>query len=154
MQLTLYSDYAFRTLIFLAKAPNTQVTITEISNFYNISRNHLVKVVHQLSKSGFIKTFRGKHGGIKLARPACDINLGDVFRKFEKKFDPAVCLNKAKNQCAIQDHCNVKTILHKAEEAYLAVLCQYSVADAYHESITITSSSVTCVKSSYQDPTA
>ena len=69
MQITSYTDYALRVLIYLASSPDRQATITEISDFYNISRNHLVKVVHQLGSKGFVKTTRGKGGGFSLQRP-------------------------------------------------------------------------------------
>ncbi len=70
MRLTLYTDYSLRVLIYLAQNPDKLVTISELADFYRISRNHLVKVVHELGLSGYIHTTRGKHGGIRLARPA------------------------------------------------------------------------------------
>lgn len=78
MQITSYTDYALRVLMFIAKSPTGQTTITEIADFFNISRNHLVKVVHQLGSKGFVKTTRGKGGGLALQRPPEMINIGDV----------------------------------------------------------------------------
>ena len=70
MQLTLFTDYALRTLVFLALQPEKQLsTITEVADRFTISRNHVVKIVHQLGMKGYIETIRGKHGGIRLARP-------------------------------------------------------------------------------------
>ncbi|MDO9372430.1 MAG: Rrf2 family transcriptional regulator, partial [Gammaproteobacteria bacterium] len=68
MQLTLHTDYALRVLIYLRLKGDSLVTISEIADFYQISRNHLVKVVHHLANHGFIHTTRGKHGGMRLAR--------------------------------------------------------------------------------------
>ncbi len=80
MRLTLYTDYSLRVLIYLAGREEDLVTISEIADFYKISRNHLVKVVHNLGLNGYILTSRGRHGGIKLARPAQEIPIGDVVR--------------------------------------------------------------------------
>lgn len=81
MQLTSYTDYALRVLIYLAKNPEQKVTIGELAEFFKISRNHLVKVVHNLSINGFVRSIRGKGGGLYLAKPAKQINIGDVVRK-------------------------------------------------------------------------
>ncbi len=77
MQLTLFTDYALRTLVFLALQPEQQLsTITEVADRFSISRNHVVKIVHQLGMKGYIETIRGKHSGIRLARTSHDISLG------------------------------------------------------------------------------
>ena len=80
MQLTQFSDFSFRVLIYLARLPEPgTATINEISDFYQISRNHLVKVVNNLANQGFILTMRGKGGGLKLGRPPQSISVGEVF---------------------------------------------------------------------------
>ena len=76
MQLTLFTDYCFRVLIYLAQQPQRRVTVTELTDYYGISRHHLVKVVHWLGRQGYVTTSRGKQGGLCLARPAQDINIG------------------------------------------------------------------------------
>ncbi len=91
MQLTLHTDYALRVLIYLAMHPNQRVTITELSTFFNISRNHLVKVVHNLGLKGFIQSVRGKNGGLYLSRSADQIRVGEVVRQMEANFHIVEC---------------------------------------------------------------
>lgn len=83
MRLTTFSDYTLRVLMYLALDTKRLATIAEIAEAYHISGNHLMKVVHQLSRSGVIESTRGKGGGIRLARPAEDIRLGDIIRASE-----------------------------------------------------------------------
>ena len=80
MQLTLYTDYSLRVLLYLGLNPPRMATITEIADSYQISRNHLVKVVHNLATQGFVHTTRGRGGGLTLARAPTDINIGDVVK--------------------------------------------------------------------------
>ena len=80
MQLTRYTDYSVRVMMYLGLQPDRLVTISELAELYAISRNHLVKVVHNLSRSSYIKTVRGKGGGMRLDRSAAEINLGDLIQ--------------------------------------------------------------------------
>lgn len=130
MQLTLYSDFSLRVLFYLCKMPKESATITEIADFYHISRNHLVKVVHQLGQLGFITTTRGKGGGILLARDPKKITVGEVVRKTEPNFTMVECFNKETNQCRITSACRLKSMLNKALEAFFDVLDQYTLAEA------------------------
>jgi len=91
MQLSLFTDYSLRVLIYLNQHPERPATISELAAHYAISRDHLVKVVHHLGKQGFIRTLRGKGGGLLLARPAQDINLRDVVSRTEKSFNLVEC---------------------------------------------------------------
>ena len=87
MQLTHYTDYSLRVLIYLSLKKQRAATISEIANYYKISRNHLVKIVHNLANLGYIVTTRGKGGGMHLAYPANEINIGEVVRNVEPHFD-------------------------------------------------------------------
>ncbi len=127
MQLTLYTDYSLRVLIYLGVRPNEQVTITEIADSYNISRNHLVKVVHNLGGMGFIHTTRGRGGGMTLARPPAEINIGDVVRKTEPNFDLVECFDKETNTCPIAQGCALIKALKVARTAFLDVLDSYTL---------------------------
>jgi Rrf2 family transcriptional regulator, nitric oxide-sensitive transcriptional repressor len=129
MRLTLYTDYSLRVLLYLAYNKGKTVTITELADFYKISRNHLVKVVHELGLKGYILTARGKHGGIRLARPAEEINIGEVIRKTEPDFDLLECFNEEANQCVITNVCNLKSLLISAQKNFLGELDKYSLAD-------------------------
>jgi Rrf2 family nitric oxide-sensitive transcriptional repressor len=131
MQLTQYTDYSLRVLIYLSQKNSGELaTITEISEFYGISRNHLVKVVHNLAIYGFIKTMRGKNGGMCLARAATEIGIGDVVRKTEPNLDIAECFNKESNSCVISPVCNLKSILGDARADFMQTLDRYTIANA------------------------
>jgi Rrf2 family nitric oxide-sensitive transcriptional repressor len=130
MQLTLHTDYALRVLIYLTLQPEKIVTIDEITDFYEISRNHLVKVVHNLSNKGFISTSRGKHGGMQLSRSPEEISIGDVVRQIEANFDIVECFNPDSKKCRVVPICNLKSVLQQANENFLSFLDQYSLAEA------------------------
>lgn len=128
MQLTQYSDYALRTLIYLA-VEDDNATISEISDRYKISRNHLVKVVHNLGKLGYIITVRGRHGGLRLALPPEQINIGEVVRRTEPNFNIVECFDGANNTCVITPACRLKGVLAEAYRAFSNTLDQYTLAD-------------------------
>ena len=129
MRLTLYTDYSLRVLLYLANREDENVTITELADFYKISRNHLVKVVHNLGLNGHILTTRGRHGGLKLARPAKEILVGDVVRSTEPDFDLLECFNPATDQCVITRSCGLKGAIFNAQASFLGVLDKYTLAD-------------------------
>src|SRR3569833_749350 len=122
MQLTLYTDYSLRVLLYLGLVPARTATIAEIADAYRISRNHLVKVVHNLSIRGFIQTTRGRGGGICLARPPAQIVLGDVVRHTEMNFPLVECFDRELNTCPIAAACILKDALYEALKAFKAVL--------------------------------
>jgi Rrf2 family nitric oxide-sensitive transcriptional repressor len=129
MQLTLYTDYSLRVMAYLAQAEKL-CTITEIADYFGVSRNHLVKVVHNLSTHGLIRSSRGKGGGIQLARPANTVSLGDVVRITEPNFTLVECFNAEKDCCAITRQCGLKNPLYEAQRAFMAVLDRSMLADA------------------------
>ena len=137
MQITSYTDYALRVLIYLAMSHNRQATITEIADFFNISRNHLVKVVHQLGSKGFVKTTRGKGGGFSLQRPPELISIGDVVRSMETHFNWVECFDPAQQQCRLLPGCGLKHLLARAGNAYLQVLDAATLADVLSGTVTI-----------------
>lgn len=130
MQLTLHTDYALRVLVYLTQTGEDLATISEIADFYQISRNHLVKVVHHLSSAGFIHTTRGKNGGMKLARSPELISIGDVVRRMEPNFDIVECFNADNPACVVTSVCALKSVLYKASNEFLGILDRFSLADA------------------------
>lgn len=130
MQLTQYTDYSFRVLIFLAQKETGLSTVTEIAAFHSISRNHLVKVIHNLASKGFIVTTRGRNGGMALSRNPADINLGDVARNTEPNFNIAECFDIKNNSCVIASSCALKLIFWEAKTAFMDTLDEYTLADA------------------------
>lgn len=129
MQLTSYTDYALRVLLYLAMSPEQQAKITEIADFFNISRNHLVKVVHQLGSKGFVKTTRGKGGGLSLQRPPEMIRIGEVVRSMENHFNWVECFDPAQQQCRLIPSCGLKHLLARAGNAYFQTLDTATLAD-------------------------
>lgn len=131
MQLTQFTDYSLRVLIYLARLPEPGLaTISEIAEYHQISRNHLVKVANSLANQGFIITTRGKGGGIQLGRPAYTIGVGEVIRQTEVNMDLVECFNVPSNQCRLIRDCFLKAMFYEAQRAFLAVMDKYSLADA------------------------
>lgn len=130
MQLTRYTDYSLRVLAYLCMSKHDPVTISEIADYYKISRNHLVKVVHHLSNAGFINTTRGKGGGIRLAHAPESINVGDVVRKMEPNFDIVECFNPDNQMCEIESMCALKGKIYEARKSFFDVLDKCTLADA------------------------
>jgi Rrf2 family nitric oxide-sensitive transcriptional repressor len=129
MKLTSFTDYSLRVLIYLAAEPARRATIAEISTAFEISENHLTKVVHFLGKQGWIETVRGKGGGMALARPAAEIVVGKVVRDTEGAAMPAECFAAEESHCAIVSCCRLKNVLSEAVKAFYGVLDQYTLAD-------------------------
>jgi Rrf2 family transcriptional regulator, nitric oxide-sensitive transcriptional repressor len=131
VQLTTFTDYSLRVLISVGSLPERALTtIPEIAEQYGISRNHLVKVVHQLSRLGYLETTRGKGGGFKLAKPAAAIRLGDVIRDTESHFNLVPCFDSTQSErCAIEPACVLKSALRQAMQAFLAVTDDYTLED-------------------------
>lgn len=129
MQLTQYTDYSLRVLIYLGRHDSGLSTITEIADFYRISRNHLVKVVHHLGQCGYIETHRGKNGGIRLAKPPAEIQLGQLIRDTEPNLNLAECFDQARDHCVITRDCKLKGVLYQARNSFLSTLNAYTLAD-------------------------
>jgi Rrf2 family nitric oxide-sensitive transcriptional repressor len=119
-----------RVLVYLTLRREKTVTIDEITDYYGISRNHLVKVVHHLSSKEFIVTSRGKNGGMHLSRSPQDISIGDVVREMEPNFNIVECFGSASTPCRILPMCNLKTVLAQATDNFLQYLDQFTLADA------------------------
>lgn len=124
MKLTRYTDYSLRVLMHLAARPERLSSISEIARCYRISQNHLMKVVHDLRKAGYVTAVRGRSGGIRLGRPAEEINVGDVVRHTEEGFDLVNC-----GSCIIAPACGLTGVLAEALTAFMRTLDGYTLAD-------------------------
>ncbi|MFZ5512063.1 MAG: Rrf2 family transcriptional regulator [Pseudomonadota bacterium] len=130
MQLTRFTDYALRVLIFLAGKGEELATIGEIARSYDISENHVMKIVHHLGRLGYITTLRGKGGGLRLGRPPEEIRLGDVVRDTEETLSVVECLAEGyAGDCRLLPGCRLKTILSEAQRAFLGHLDRYTLKD-------------------------
>lgn len=128
MRLSAFSDYSLRVLMYLGAQPDRLATIAEIALGHGISESHLMKVVHQLGRGGFIETVRGKGGGIRLAMAANQIVIGDVIRHTETDFNLVECF-AGNATCRIQGGCGLKAILEQASKALFLILDAYTLDD-------------------------
>jgi Rrf2 family transcriptional regulator, nitric oxide-sensitive transcriptional repressor len=127
MQLTKFSDYALRVLMYTHAAGDRHVTIKEMATAYHISRAHLMKVVNSLTRAGYLTALRGRSGGLVLARPAEDIRLGELVRATEPAFAVVECFS-TNNQCVVTGCCRLAPVLDQALTAFLTVLDQHTLA--------------------------
>lgn len=124
MRLTRYTDYAMRVLLYLGRQPERHCPIAEIARAYGISQNHLMKVVNDLVNADYLESIRGRNGGVRLARPPAQINIGALIRHTEDDFDLVDCAS-----CLIAPACGLNGVLGEALSAFLAVLDGYTLAD-------------------------
>ena len=127
MQFTVYTDYALRVLIYLA-AKSEKSQISQISDYYDISFNHLKKTVHHLSKLGYVKSHQGRGGGIELAMDPKEINIAEVLVACEPNMSMVECMGTG-NKCVITPVCQLKTIMTRAKKAFLNELGLYHLSD-------------------------
>lgn len=124
MRLTRYTDFAMRVLLYLGRKPGQLSSISGIAGAYDISQNHLMKVVNDLVNAGYLESVRGRNGGIRLARAPEEINVGVLIRHTEEGFDLLDC-----GSCLIAPACGLTSVLDEALLAFLRVLDGYSLAD-------------------------
>lgn len=129
MRLTVHTDYAFRVLMYLGTHGDRLCTIQEIAESFEISKNHLMKVVQSLGAAGFVETVRGRGGGLRLAMAPEQIQLGAVVRSAEEDFRLVECFATETDRCVISQACRLKKILAEAMRAFLATLDDYALSD-------------------------
>jgi Rrf2 family nitric oxide-sensitive transcriptional repressor len=129
VRLTFHTDFSLRLLMLLALEPRRLHTIEDVARRYGVSRNHMMKVAQTLTQAGFVETVRGRGGGLRLARPAAAINVGAVVRATEEGFALVECFEGARNLCVVTPECGLRTLLHDALGAFLAVLDGKTLAD-------------------------
>ena len=128
MRLTLYTDYSLRVLMYVGLKDDL-ATISELAESYDISRNHLTKIVHRLGQLGYLDTVRGRRGGLRLARAPGEINLGEVVRLTEDDLALVNCFDPAAPRCPIANACVLRSVLGEALDAFLSVLEGYTLED-------------------------
>lgn len=124
MRLTRYTDYAMRVLLHLGARPERLCSIAEISRGYGVSQNHLMKVVNDLVRAGYVASVRGRFGGIRLGRLPSEINVGAVVRHTEEGFELTDC-----GGCIVAPACRLTGVLNEALAAFMAVLDGYTLED-------------------------
>lgn len=129
MKLTRYSDLGLRLLMYLALRKGEAVTIQQVSERFAVSKNHMVKVSHQLTRSGLIESIRGRNGGVRLAGPPESISVEQALRATEDNFDLVECFKASRNHCVIAGECRLSGVLDSAMAAFFEVLREVSLAD-------------------------
>jgi Rrf2 family transcriptional regulator, nitric oxide-sensitive transcriptional repressor len=133
MRVATYSDFALRLLMYAAIRHPNFVTINEVAAAYGISKNHLMKVTHELAQAGYLETVRGRGGGLRLAHPAKRINIGAVMRLTEKNSALVECFDPATNTCVITPACKLRHVLNDALQAFFKSLDRVTLADLVSE---------------------
>ncbi len=129
MQLTRFSDYSLRVLLYLASHPDRLVPVDEVSRAYGVSRHHLVKVVQRLVDEDLVASTRGRGGGLRLKRRPADINVGTLVRATEPAAALVECFDRDANTCPIEPACGLKRVLRDAHRAFFDVLDHATLAD-------------------------
>ena len=129
MRLSDYTDYTLRVLMYCAAHPGRLVTIAELADSHQVSKNHLMKIVNDLGRQGVLATTRGRGGGLRLLKPPSAIGLGDVLRQTETDFRLVECFDAATDTCTLSPGCRLKGALAAALRAYFATLDGLTLAD-------------------------
>ena len=128
MRLTRFTKYSLRVLIYLGQNTDNRVTIHQISEAYDISKNHLMKVVSNLTRSKFVAAQRGPGGGIQLNRPPEEINLSEVISATEKDLRELDTSGQS-DIAPLDADTRLSSYLRHALLAYLQVLGRFTLAD-------------------------
>lgn len=133
MQLTLRSNHAMRLVMYCAVNEGKVAPVAEIARACNMSETHLAKIANRLAALGFVETLRGRAGGVRLAHPPEELNVGEIVRASEFGRSLVECLSPETNTCPLIKVCRFRTVIIQALDAFLAVLDRYTVADLVEE---------------------
>ena len=129
MKLTSYTNYALRSLQLAAIKSPGLVRVDDVAKIHALSRPHIMKIVHELGKAGYLETVRGRGGGFRLARAPQDIVVGEIVRLTEGPLDVVECFNPDKNTCPLIGICVLSRKMQQATAAFMAVLDDLTIAD-------------------------
>ena len=128
MELSRFTDYSLRTLLYAGMHEGRTITAAEVATAYGMSENHLVKIIHNLGKLGFLETKRGRFGGFRLSKPPLEINVGAVVRTTES-LALVECLGADGGSCPIVNACVLKRVVAEARDAFLETFDRYTLHD-------------------------
>jgi Rrf2 family nitric oxide-sensitive transcriptional repressor len=129
MRLTLFTDYALRTLIYLGAHPQQVIPAAAVADAFGISSDHVAKAAKWLTQRGYVATQRGKSGGLQLARTPSSIRIGQLISEAEPNMELLECFNAETNLCPLTPSCRLKKALYEARQAFVAALDEYTLAD-------------------------
>jgi len=130
MQISSFSDYTLRILLYLAVAGDRQVTSREIAERYNLSFDHIAKAAQFLTRKGYAAAARGRGGGLRLAKSPDEISIGEILRATEAGSGLVECMRPGPTKCIIAKVCGLAPILADANEAFYRSLDNKTLADA------------------------
>lgn len=133
MQLSSFTEYALRVLVYAAAQPTRRCLTADVATAFGISRHHTVKVVNELQHLGYVETIRGRNGGFALARDAAKIRIADVVRRTEGETALVECFDRGTNTCPLARACGLREALSEAFGAFMTVLDRYTLADLVAE---------------------
>ena len=125
MRLSLFTDNSLKVLMYVATHTEQRCTRNEIADYFDLSVEHLRKVIHQLNLLGYLNTYSGRNGGIELATRAENINLGKIIRNTEKQIAMFDCEGQS---CRLLPSCSLNNVLHQAQQAFFNELEKHSLA--------------------------
>jgi Rrf2 family nitric oxide-sensitive transcriptional repressor len=129
MQLSVFTDYSLRVLLYATAHDDRLCATAEVASNFDISRHHVVKVVHALQRHGYLETSRGRAGGFRLAQPPERIRVGEVVRRTEGSLALVECFARETSRCPLAPACGIEGMLHEAFDAFFAVLDRTTLAD-------------------------
>lgn len=129
MRLTQYTDFGLRTLMYVASHKQDPVTTAELARALNVSRNHLLKVVHRLCELGWLQTKRGPSGGVRFVPESASVRVGDIVRALESQMDLVECFALDSNTCPLLPRCRLAPLLRRAQDAFLAELDETTLGE-------------------------
>lgn len=129
MQLSKFTDYSFRALIYLADKKDSLATVEELANALQISEHHLKKIIHKLAKTNYVISLKGRGGGLKLGMAPEDINLGEVLKITEDNLNIVECFNNPENCPLMTGGCRLKGIIASSLQSFLNEFSKYSLKD-------------------------
>ncbi|NIZ10459.1 Rrf2 family transcriptional regulator [Pseudooceanicola sp. HF7] len=133
MRLTKRTNISMRVLMYCAVHQDRLVTKSEIAEVCNISENHLAQVINRLGQLGYLKTHRGRNGGMALGRSMHEIRVGDVFRAVEGTVPIAECFADDENTCPLIGACRLRLAIARATEAFYATLDESTLGELVEE---------------------
>jgi Rrf2 family nitric oxide-sensitive transcriptional repressor len=129
MQLTLFSDYSLRLLMYLGLKPSEVVPIVEVSDAFGVSRHYMLKIMNELVQLGYIEAVRGRNGGVRLLKRPNELRLGKLIRQTEPGGGVLDCIEDREADCPIVAVCRLRKVLAEAETEFYKVIDRYTLAD-------------------------
>jgi Rrf2 family protein len=129
MRLTRFTDNALRCLLYLATTPTRTATVGEVAKRMGMSADQLLKVIQRLVALGYVRTIRGRNGGVCLAKSAEAITVAEVVRAIEPSLALVPCFEPCNEECPLTGSCDLAGALDESLRAFFQVLQRRTVAD-------------------------